>query len=60
MFAQDSTAVQTQDTVSKKSETPEKKKSSGLDSPVTYSSQDSIIFDISGSAVQTYGDGKVK
>ena len=60
VFAQDSTAVQTQDTLSKKNENAPKKKSSGLDSPVTYSSQDSIIFNISGSTVQTYGDGKVK
>ena len=49
-----------QDSVTQQQETKSKKKDSGLDSPVTYSSQDSIVFQISGNSVQTYGDGKVK
>jgi lipopolysaccharide assembly outer membrane protein LptD (OstA) len=49
-----------QDSVAQQQETKTKKKDSGLDSPVTYSSQDSIVFQISGNSVQTYGDGKVK
>ena len=49
-----------QDSVAQQQETKTKKKDSGLDSPVTYSSQDSIVFHISGNSVQTYGDGKVK
>ncbi|MBO4778705.1 MAG: LPS-assembly protein LptD, partial [Bacteroidales bacterium] len=56
---QDSTFVP-QDSVAQQQETKTKKKDSGLDSPVTYSSQDSIVFQISGNSVQTYGDGKVK
>lgn len=59
VFAQDSTLVAQQDSavVQKKKS---KKKKSGLDRPVTYSSQDSIVFNISGNSVQTYGDGKVQ
>ncbi|MBO7054717.1 MAG: LPS-assembly protein LptD [Bacteroidales bacterium] len=49
-----------QDSVTQQQETKSEKKDSGLDSPVTYSSQDSIVFQISGNSVQTYGDGKVK
>jgi len=49
-----------QDSIAQQQETKTKKKDSGLDSPVTYSSQDSIVFHISGNSVQTYGDGKVK
>ena len=49
-----------QDSIAQQQETKTKKKDSGLDSPVTYSSQDSIVFQISGNSVQTYGDGKVK
>lgn len=60
--AQDTTSVKsTQDSVhNEKNQEKTKKKSSGLDSPVTYSSQDSIVFQISGNAVQTYGEGKVQ
>lgn len=61
--AQDTTGVApTQDTLSSDAKIkPKKKKSNGaLDSPVVYSSTDSIVFQISGNAVQTYGDGKVK
>lgn len=57
-YAQDTTSVP-QDSV-KQHQEKSTKKSNGLDSPVTYSSQDSIVFEISGNSVQTYGDGKVK
>lgn len=57
--AQDTTAVQhPADTLSQEQEQP-KKSSTGLDSPVTYSSTDSIVFNVTDNAVQTYGDGKV-
>jgi len=59
-FSQDSTLVVGQDSVVSAKKQKNKTKNSGLDKPVTYSSQDSIVFNISGSSVQTYGDGKVK
>ena len=58
-YAQDTTSVP-QDSLRREQEKSTKKSDSGLDSPVTYSSQDSIVFHISGNSVQTYGDGKVK
>ena len=57
-YAQDTTSVP-QDSV-KQHQEKSTKKSNGLDRPVTYSSQDSIVFEISGNSVQTYGEGKVK
>lgn len=58
--AQDTTLVAQDSTAKTKPEKKEKKKNSGLDSPVSYSSRDSIVFDLSGNAVQTFGEGKVK